>query len=603
MRGKSVVFSLFTVFIIFQGTAWGTSAVPVSPGGGTEIISQSCPTFSWSSASNAAAYRIEVYEQVTVDVLPHDQMQALSSPILAREIAAPALSWTPSTGECLSRGLNYVWYVQGVDSLGLEQWSEGRTFQIEAAVLTAEQTEAVQQVVEGYLSGDGASTRSDDSEGIVNPDDVGTKESGLSTTDKTKDSFVVQSIYEGSTNTFFGDLAGEGITSGGSGSYNTFLGAQAGRANTSGSSNTFVGREAGKAITTTSNNTFVGDYAGAAATGTKNTFVGKDAGTYSTGHQNTFLGHSAGIASTTGDYNTFVGWNAGYINDGSNNTFVGSSSGYSNTDGRWNTFLGYNSGYHNTNGEGNTFIGQNAGEKNDEGDDNTFVGNYSGNLNTAGINNTFLGRAAGFLNVSGSGNVFLGYHAGYKETTSNKLYIDNCFTGYTFPTGGNCTQPLIYGEFDNRVVRIDGILELVSIATPSDIRYKKEIHPLESSLEKVTKLQGVTYEWDVDKVNGAGYIEGKQIGLIAQEVEKVLPELVHKDSKGYKTLSYDKLGPVLVEAVKEQQREIRKQAATISEQKAVIAELKEKLEKAFETIEQRLASLETHANSIALNNN
>jgi len=573
MRGKSVVFSLFTVFIIFQGTAWGATAVPVSPGGGTEIISQSCPTFSWSSAGNAEAYRIEVYEQVTVDVLPHDQMQALSSQILAREIAAPALSWTPSTGECLSRGLNYVWYVQGVDSLGIEQWSEGRTFQIEAAVLTMEQTEAVQQVVEGYLSGDGASTRSDYSEGIVNPDDVGNKESGLSTTDKAKDSIVVQSIYEGSTNTFFGDLAGEGITSGGSGSYNTFLGAQAGRNNTTGSSNTFVGREAGKAITTTSKNTFIGDYAGAAATGIENTFVGKDAGTYSTGSQNTYLGYSAGIASTTGNNNTFVGWNVGYVNDGSNNTFVGRSSGSNNTTG-----------------SSNTFIGGDAGISNDEGDNNTFVGKSSGTENTDGINNTYLGTYAGSNNIHGSGNVFLGYYAGFGEiTASNKLYIDNCLIG----TLAWCTQPLIYGEFDNRIVRIDGRLEMVTVATPSDIRYKKEIHPLESSLEKVIQLQGVTYEWDIDKVNGAGYKEGKQIGLIAQEVEKVLPELVHMDNKGYKTLSYDKLAPVLIEAVKEQQQ-------TIAKQEAMIVELREKLEKALEMIEQRLASLENPSKTIAL---
>jgi len=71
-------------------------------------------------------------------------------------------------------------------------------------------------------------------------------------------------------------------------------------------------------------------------------------------------------------------------------------------------------------------------------------------------------------------------------------------------------------------------------------------------------LQGVTYKWNKDKGNGAGYKTGKQIGLIAQEVEKVLPELLHTDSKGYKTLSYDKLAPVIIEAMKEQQKAIRK---------------------------------------------
>ncbi len=181
------------------------------------------------------------------------------------------------------------------------------------------------------------------------------------------------------------------------------------------------------------------------------------------------------------------------------------------------------------------------------------------------------------------------------------LYIDNCFTGETPPGSGNfCVQPLIVGEFDNRTVTIDGSLSIVTVATPSDIRYKKEIHPLKSSLEKVLQLQGVTYEWDKDKVHGAGYKNGNQIGLIAQEVEKVLPELVHTDKEGYKTLSYDKLGPVLIEAMKEQQSMIKEQQKTIAEQRAVIESLREKLERTIETIERRIAAMETPASKIAL---
>jgi hypothetical protein len=148
---------------------------------------------------------------------------------------------------------------------------------------------------------------------------------------------------------------------------------------------------------------------------------------------------------------------------------------------------------------------------------------------------------------------------------------------------------LIYGEFDNRVVKIDGSLTMVTIATPSDVRYKKEVKPLDSSLDKVMHLQGVTFQWDKDKVNGAGYKTGLQIGLIAQEVEKVLPQLVYTDSKGYKTLSYDKLAPVIIEAMKEQQKAIMEKDARI-----------EKLEKALAIMERKMVALESPSKTIAL---
>jgi hypothetical protein len=258
-------------------------------------------------------------------------------------------------------------------------------------------------------------------------------------------------------------------------------------------------------------------------------------------------------AFTEGAGNNFFGTNAGASNQGSGNTFIGGSAG------------GYSGGPGNTGGY------------------NTFLGYTAGRDNTSGQQNTCIGASAGYVNQAGSGNVFLGFGAGESETGDNKLFIDNCYTE------AGCTQPLIYGEFDNRVVKIDGSLTMVTIATPSDVRYKKGIKPLDSSLDKVMHLQGVTYEWDKNKVNGAGYKTGKQIGLIAQEVEQVLPELVQTDSKGYKTLSYDKLTPVIIEAMKEQQKEIREKDARI-----------EKLEKALEIMERRMVALESPSKTIAL---
>jgi transposase len=85
-------------------------------------------------------------------------------------------------------------------------------------------------------------------------------------------------------------------------------------------------------------------------------------------------------------------------------------------------------------------------------------------------------------------------------------------------------------------------------------------------------------------------------GLIAQDVEKILSELVHTDGKGYKTLSYDKLTPVLIEAIKEQQAIIREQDKRNAEKDARIT----RLEKALESMEKRMTIIENHPKAIAL---
>lgn len=85
-----------------------------------------------------------------------------------------------------------------------------------------------------------------------------------------------------------------------------------------------------------------------------------------------------------------------------------------------------------------------------------------------------------------------------------------------------------------------------SNVSPSDVRWKEQVKTLDHSLEKVNKLRGVSFEWK-DKAKGTG----KQIGLIAQEVEKVFPEVVSADNEGYKSVAYDKLVGVLVESIKE----------------------------------------------------
>ncbi|MDD2716461.1 MAG: tail fiber domain-containing protein [Candidatus Wallbacteria bacterium] len=90
----------------------------------------------------------------------------------------------------------------------------------------------------------------------------------------------------------------------------------------------------------------------------------------------------------------------------------------------------------------------------------------------------------------------------------------------------------------------------------SDVRWKKNITPLTGSLGKICKLEGVTYEWKKEENQTKGFETGTRVGLIAQEVEKIIPELVTTDKDGYKGLYYEKLVPLLIEAIKEQRKKI-----------------------------------------------
>ena len=88
----------------------------------------------------------------------------------------------------------------------------------------------------------------------------------------------------------------------------------------------------------------------------------------------------------------------------------------------------------------------------------------------------------------------------------------------------------------------------------SDRRLKDHIEPIAGGLDKVTRLRGVSFRWRRDEFPKRNFRDGKQIGLIAQEVAEILPEVVVTSPDGYKALDYAKVVAVLVEAIKEQQQ-------------------------------------------------
>lgn len=201
--------------------------------------------------------------------------------------------------------------------------------------------------------------------------------------------------------------------------------------------------------------------------GASNTIFGSGAFATGTGNANSVVGGSSLIANTTGNTNAVLGYynmranTTGFSNvalgytvlnsntTGRDNISIGTYSSDANTTGNYNVTLGYNSLNDNSTGSSNVALGQNALSSMVNFSNNVAVGAFAGQ-NVAGDNNTSLGAYALRSGPAGSGNVAIGYRAGYYETGNDKLYIDNTDT----------SNPLIYGEFDNNILRTNGTLQV-----------------------------------------------------------------------------------------------------------------------------------------------
>jgi hypothetical protein len=120
----------------------------------------------------------------------------------------------------------------------------------------------------------------------------------------------------------------------------------------------------------------------------------------------------------------------------------------------------------------------------------------------------------------------------------------------------------------------DGRVLAQSYGTISDARFKKNIAVYPNALETVLRLRGVTYDWRKEEFPDKNFQSGKQIGFIAQELEQVLPELVFTASTGYKSVNYTHVIPVLVEAIKAQQKQLEAKEQRLNTLEKEVAELK-----------------------------
>ncbi len=388
---------------------------------------------------------------------------------------------------------------------------------------------------------------------------------------------------------------------------NIFLGLNAG-INTApstiwGLNNVFIGNNAGILNTDGADNIFIGDSSGVAnISGFKNLFIGSNAGKSNTiGLSNIFLGQQAGELNEDGNFNIYLGYAAGIKNiSGSGNTYIGLSAGsFATSD--YNTFVGTQSGNFCDSGNQNSMFGYRAGKSIGSGNSNVMFGYVAGLTIASGDSNVFIGSEAGRMLPSGSGNVFLGFQAGsglYSDL-DNTLIIESGYGG-----GDNWNNALIYGQFDedklkfNALVGINAVQSSVygltvsggssteysalfykgaytygSFISGSDKRWKTNVETIESSLDKVVKLRGVTFDWNNTKYPDKEFSNRKQIGVIAQELEEVFPELVIEDEDGYRGVDYSKITAVLIEAIKE----LDKKTDEIEYLKSEIEEIKRSL--------------------------
>ncbi len=375
----------------------------------------------------------------------------------------------------------------------------------------------------------------------------------------------------GASNTNVGYEAGYSNTTGG---YRTMLGYQAGKSQTggnntflgslsggsrsgSGTSNTGVGANALRYVEN-SNNTALGNAAGqyADSTSTKNVMIGNDAmgGAFGAKSENVAIGYQAGTAVTTGGRLVIIGSEAGNTLTTSIRTvIIGHDAGKSITTNGWDSVHIGDAAGQNVTGQKNTSVGKDAMLKASGTSDNsecTAIGQRALRALRTGNQNTALGASAGDEMQTGSNSTMIGYHAQASSTSaSNEITL---------------------GDSNIATLRC----AVTSITSLSDERDKSEIKDLQYGLDFINSLQPREFIWnnraetrtntDIDgnetEVEFYSANKGKKdFGFIAQEVQSVDDDtlrLVYDENPDKLEMSYGKLVPVLVQAIKELKAEV-----------------------------------------------
>ena len=353
-----------------------------------------------------------------------------------------------------------------------------------------------------------------------------------------------------------------------SGSWNTATGAASLAYTTSGVFNTATGTSSLQYNTTGSRNTALGakalqlqSFVNAGTTWDAwNTAVGFEAlnanqpTSLFNGDRNTAVGAVALRNNTTGRVNTAVGVDSLQQNTtGEANVAVGFESLLGNSTGYYNVALGTQSLRANTTAYGNTGAGAETLLAFNDGDSNTALGWHGLGTLTLGRRNLALGAYAGTLLTTGNDNIYLSHTGSANESATTRIGKDQsrAFIAGVFGTATGHPTTLL--------VQVDQNGQLGTAA--SSRRYKQDIEDMGAITDRLFDLRPVTFHY---KVHPDG---PTHFGLIAEEVDEVMPELVVRGKDGQiETVAYQDLAPMLLNEVQKQRRQIE---ALKSELKAI----------------------------------
>jgi len=277
--------------------------------------------------------------------------------------------------------------------------------------------------------------------------------------------------------------------------------------------------------------------------------------------ENVAIGRETLHKNLTGSCNTAGGNVALHENvSGKYNTAMGNMAMFKNKVGNWNTAYGAFALFNNEE-NGNTALGADALFGNRWGHSNTAVGMQALTaVNDNGSRNVAIGYQAGLGNRNGSGNIFIGYKAGLKSSAQrvkshHEIRLDSRLL---IANGPEPVNELIVGNFANGSVQINQNLYSTRSFIVADRRLMTDISPVSNRRPSIFQLKGKRY-----RLSGQ---ESDDIGFIAQDVEKIFPELISVDERGFKAVNYSKLIVLLITQLSAQEQKIKNLTNRIEQQ-------------------------------------
>jgi len=284
------------------------------------------------------------------------------------------------------------------------------------------------------------------------------------------------------------------------------------------------------------------------------------------------------------------------LTGGISNTAVGFDALFANTTGRLNTAVGASALVRNTKGIANTAIGQNAMKSTTIGKANVALGVETLTDNVQGFRNIAIGTES-LKKTTGNDNVGLGYEAGMNVTTGSfnicigHMGLSSDTNLIRIGTEGVQTETFVAGIKDTPVVGAAVVITTdgqLGVST-SSARFKEAINPMDKASEAIFSLRPVTFRYRAN-VDPNGIPE---FGLVAEQVEKVNPDLVVRDDRGKPyTVRYEAVNVMLL-------NEFLKEHSKVEQQEATITELEESLKTLATTVREQAAQIQKVSDQLA----